>query len=58
MTLTDKHIETLRDAPFILGRHPGIAQDLCRQGLLRWLDGAWRLTPAGQKAVEALRQAA
>ncbi|HTH17819.1 MAG TPA: hypothetical protein VL974_14265 [Magnetospirillum sp.] len=55
MTLTDKHIETLKDAPFILGRFPGISHDLCRKGLLRWVDGAWHLTLEGRQVLaEAL----
>lgn len=48
MTLSEKHMQTLREAPFIVGRFPGLAHDLCRKGLLHWDDGAWRLTPAGQ----------
>lgn len=56
MTLTEDHIETLKDSPFIIGRFPGLAHELCRMGLMEWVDKAWRLTDAGQAALSA-RQA-
>lgn len=47
VSVSEKHIETMRDAPFIVSRFPGLAHDLSRKGLLQWKEGAWRLTPAG-----------
>jgi hypothetical protein len=54
MTLNDQHIETMREAPFIIGRFPGLAHELCRNGLMHWADGAWRLTRDGERALAAL----
>jgi hypothetical protein len=54
MTLTDKHIETMREAPFVIGRYPGLSHDLCRKGLMRWHEGAWRLTPEGMEMLAAM----
>ncbi len=53
VTLSEKHIETMRDAPFIVARFPGLAHDLSRKGLLQWKEGAWRLTPAGDDILAA-----
>lgn len=54
MTLTDKHLETLKEAPFVIGRYPGLSHDLCRKGLMHWAEGAWRLTQSGQALLDEL----
>lgn len=57
MTLTEKHMETMAEAPFVIARYPGLSQELCRRGLMRWTDGAWRLTSAGEEALAGHRAA-
>lgn len=54
MTLSEKHIETMREAPFVIGRYPGLSHELCRLGLMRWTEGAWRLTHAGEETLTKL----
>lgn len=54
MTLTERHIETLKSAPFILAPASADPHELCRQGLLSWSEGAWRLTGAGRAFLESL----
>lgn len=57
MTLTENHIETMKEAPFVIGRFPGLTHDLARKGLMRWSEGAWRLTHAGQETLDSLKTA-
>ena len=57
MTLTENHIETMKEAPFVIGRFPGLTHELCRKGLMRWTEGAWRLTHAGEEVLAQAKTA-
>lgn len=58
MTLTDNHIATMKEAPFVIGRFPGLTHELARKGLMRWSEGAWRLTHAGQEVLSTMETGA
>lgn len=55
MTLSKTALETLKRAPFVLATAGEDPNALCRQGLLAWTAGAWRLTEAGSKVLADLK---